>query len=117
MYFAVLGGTLLLEVPTVYLMLRRRLPPDMTLPRLRLLLAAFGATLFTHPFIHFVFLRGMHITGWKFHLLGEIFAYIVETIIFYVILRPRPARWAIYSSFAANTLSYVCGLIVFKLII
>jgi hypothetical protein len=104
-YLPYLGLTIAIELPLALLVLRR-------LPRWRVALAALAGNLVTHPLLHFALPRVLDPADrGRFILIGEVAVFVVETLLYLAIARPRPRRLAIAASAIANAGSYAFGLL------
>ena len=80
------------------------------------ILTIFGASLITHPMVWFVFSdirRDGNFSYAEYLLMAETYAYSVEALYYYVFKVKRP----ILLSCAANTGSFLTGLIIFEYIL
>jgi hypothetical protein len=73
----------------------------------RLVLAAFGATALTHPFVWFVFPRLLPRSLWLMVFVSESFAVVIEAAYLRLLGVRRPLGW----SFLSNMLSFALGAI------
>jgi len=98
--------TVVVEVPVVWLLLRRQGWP-------RVLPAALVANGLTHPALHFLLPRVLspHPLA-RFVIVGELSVFVVEAAILLAWVRPRPWPLAIAASAAANASSFAMGLLV-----
>jgi hypothetical protein len=104
-YLLGLALTLAVEVPVVLLLLRRR-------GWKRVLAAALVANLVSHPLLHFVLPRIVSpMARGQFILVGEIGVFVLEALIYWAVLRPRPWPLAVAAAALANAASYSIGLL------
>ncbi|MBN1945733.1 MAG: hypothetical protein JW797_08645 [Bradymonadales bacterium] len=102
-YCAALLLTLSIEVPIALGLLLR-------CARGRVLVAAVGGNLVSHPLLHFglpILLAPSH--PGPFLLVGELGVLLLEAGLYLCIVRPRPWTLALVTSSAANLASYLVG--------
>jgi len=103
----VLALTLAVEAPVVLLCLRSS-------PWKRVLAALLVANLLSHPALHFLLPRliSMQQVG-VFILVGEGAVFVLEALVYLLVVRPRTAALAVAAAAGANAASYLVGLLLF----
>lgn len=71
-------------------------------------LAGAACTAVTHPLLWFVWSR-IFSNYTTFVISGELLVAVIETLIFFALLRPIPLRLAVSAAFLANAASYALG--------
>lgn len=102
--------TLLIEIPVFVFFVRR------TVTLRRALAAGAAGTLFTHPFLWFVWPHVIVDDYWTYLASGEILVAAIESVTFFAIARPVAFRRAVLASVTANALSTFIGLLLFEII-
>jgi len=102
--------TVTLETLVVFLFFRKDTPLS------RILIAGVLANAVTHPFVWFLFPR-LATTYGTYILMAEIFAFVIEIPIIFLIIRPKPWYMSIAASAAANGVSYGVGILLYAYIL
>jgi hypothetical protein len=106
--------TIVLELPVYLAVARFRNEPMRSTPNWRLALGAVMGSAVTHPILWFIwpqFFRH-YVT---FAATGELFAFVLETFIFFAVARPITLQRATVASLLANGFSFGCGLLLYAL--
>ena len=112
-FLIALPATLLLELPALFLLVRYVFKRG-DISTGRLLFVGTIATVLTLPYVWFVIPAFIRFKYWIY--VAELFAVAAEGIIYSVLLRMR-MRSALLVSLVANTISYLTGLLIFRLVL
>lgn len=106
LYVSALALTVAIELPVVLLVLRGR-------KWRRTLLAVLLANGLSHPLLHFALPHALapEPKG-RFILVGELAVFVLEALLYWLLVRPRPRARAITASAVANAVSYAVGLLI-----
>jgi hypothetical protein len=101
-----LSLTWLVEVPLLFLLVRY-IARRSDISAARIIGTALLATALTLPYLLFVL--PPYVDAAYYILIGELFVIVIEAVVFYLLLKVRPAA-AVFLSLAVNVCSYAIGL-------
>lgn len=106
-WFAAFVLTVVVELPIVWVLVRRQEPSALRLGALVVF-----ANLATHPAVWFIFTQLFLVGTWSYVLVTETWAIGVEALFYFLAVRGLHPRRALAVSLVANVASYCVGLVV-----